>query len=68
MKTRIMYIENKSNGDACIGRVRLSKTGKTLYNGDLSFRSLKGKGFKSNYLEMVSKAGYWIFRSETKRG
>lgn len=60
MKTRIMYVENKSNGDARIGRVRLSKTGKTLYYGDLSFRSLKGKGFKSNYLEVTSKTEYWI--------
>jgi heptaprenylglyceryl phosphate synthase len=36
MKFRIMYIEDKSkglNGPARIGRVRLSKTGETLYYG-----------------------------------
>jgi hypothetical protein len=58
-----MYIENKSNGltgSARIGRVTLSKTGKTLYYGGRTFQSLKGKGFKSNYFDVDSKEEYWI--------
>ena len=63
MKTRIIYSENKSNGltgPARIGRVTLSKTGKTLYYGGRTFQSLKGKGFKSNYFDVHSKEEYWI--------
>ncbi len=58
-----MYIENKSGhlgGAARIGRVKFSKTGKTLYYRDLTFRSLRGMGFKANYLEIDSKEEYWI--------
>jgi len=36
MRSRIMYIENKSgdlNGKGRIGRVAYSKTGKTIYYG-----------------------------------
>jgi hypothetical protein len=63
MKSRIMYIENKSEGltgPARIGRVTFSKTGQTLYYQGKSFRSLKGKGFKSNYYEIDTGAQYWI--------
>lgn len=62
-KSRIMYIENKSNGlngDARIGRVKLSNTGKMLYYKGLRFQSLKGSGFKSNYYEVESGDRYWI--------
>lgn len=47
MKTRIMYIENKSNGlsgPARIGRVAFSKTGRTLYYQGRTFQSLRGQG------------------------
>ena len=63
MKSRVMYIECKSgeaNGQARIGRVHFSKTGSTLRYGDLEFISLKGRGFKSNYLETASGEEYWI--------
>ena len=63
MKSRVMYIECKSgeaNGQAKIGRVQFSKTGSTLRYGDLEFISLKGMGFKSNYLETSSREEYWI--------
>ena len=63
MKTRIMYVENKSsglNGPARIGRVSFSKTGRTIYYGGKAFRSLKGRGFKSNYVEIESGEEYWI--------
>jgi len=62
-KTRIMYIENKSSGisgPGRIGRVTFSKTGKTLRYRGLSFQSLKGDGFKSNYFELESGDHYWI--------
>lgn len=58
-----MYIENKSTGltgEARIGRVYFSKTGKTLYYKYLKFRSLKGNGYKSNYYEVNSGDEYWI--------
>ncbi len=62
-RSRIMYIENKSRGlegDARIGRVYFSKSGKTLYYRGLRFQSLKGAGFKSNYYEVTSGEEYWI--------
>lgn len=63
MQTRIMYIEDKSaglSGPARIGRVRLSKTGKTLHYGGKTFQSLKGQGFKANYFDLETGDRYWI--------
>ncbi len=63
MKTRIMYIECKSEGlvgPARIGRVAFSKTGATLYYAGKSFQSLKGMGFKSNYFDVETGEHYWI--------
>ena len=64
MKSRIMYIENKSNsltgGESRIGRVTFSKTGNTLYYQGRSFQSLKGNGFKSNYIDIDSGEHFWI--------
>jgi len=62
-RSRIMYIEDKSSGlegDARIGRVYFSKTGKTLYYRGLIFQSLKGSGFKANYFEVESGNQFWI--------
>ena len=45
LKERIMYIENKSeglSGDARIGRVTFSRTGKTLYYRGRSLATLRG--------------------------
>lgn len=67
-RSRIMYIEDKSNGlegNARIGRVYFSKTGKTLYYKYLIFQSLKGSGYKSNYYDVQSGDEYWI--SGTKK-
>jgi hypothetical protein len=62
--SRIMYIECKagqlSGGDARIGRVTFSKTGSTLYYQNKSFGSLKGRGFKANYVDMETGDEYWI--------
>lgn len=63
MKSRIMYIERKAGqltGSARIGRVRFSKTGKTLYYGGKKFQSLKGNGFKSNFYDLATGEDYWI--------
>ena len=62
-RSRIMYIEDKSNGlegEARIGRVYFSKSGKTLYYRGKKFRSLKGSGFKANYIEVEIGDHYWI--------
>jgi hypothetical protein len=62
-RSRIMYIEDKSNGlegDARIGRVYFSKTGKTLYYKGRVFQSLKGSGFKSNYFDIDTGDEFWI--------
>lgn len=58
-----MYMEYKGSdltGPARIGRVTFSKTGRTLYYGGKSFRSLKGAGFKSNYYDVETNEQYWI--------
>ncbi len=52
MKSRIMYIEDKSSGlcgPARIRRVTFSKTGKTTYYQGRTFQSLQGSGFKANF-------------------
>ena len=61
-KTRIMYIEEKPDvsGQARIGRVRTSKTGRTLYYDGKTFQSLKGAGFKANYFDVETGDEYWI--------
>jgi hypothetical protein len=62
-RSRLMYIEDKSmglEGEARIGRVYFSKSGKTLYYRGRKFRSLKGSGFKANYYEVESRNHYWI--------
>src|SRR5437762_8171727 len=62
-KTRIMYIENKSeslNGSARIGRVTFSKTGKSISYGGHTFQSLKGRGFKANYFDVDTNERFWI--------
>ena len=60
---RIMYIERKADGltgEARIGRVTFSKSGKSIYYDGKQFKSLKGSGFKANYYEIESGDDYWI--------
>jgi hypothetical protein len=62
-KTRIKYIEEKSaalNGPARIGRMTFSKTRKSLSYRGRTFRTLKGRGFKSNYFDVETGAEFWI--------
>ena len=63
MRSRIMYIEDKSDGivGPCrIGRVTLSKAGATLRYDGRSFQSLKGYGFKANYFDVETGQHFWI--------
>lgn len=63
MKTRIMYIEDKSTGltgAARIGRVKFSKSGSSIHYQNKTFQTLKGSGFKSNYFEVETGDEYWI--------
>jgi hypothetical protein len=60
MKSRIMYIERKVglSGEARIGRVTFSKSGRSIrYAGRLFIRT---SGFKSNYLDSKTREPYWI--------
>lgn len=62
-RSRVMYIEDKSaglDGEARIGRVYFSKSGKTLYYRGRKYRSLNGRGFKANYFEVETGAHFWI--------
>jgi len=62
MRSRIMYIEDKSqslNGPARIGRVTFSKTGKTIrYNGKEFARTTFP--LKANYFDIATGDHYWI--------
>jgi hypothetical protein len=63
VKTRIMYIEDKSqslNGPARIGRVTFSKTGKSITYAGRTFQSLKGQGYKANYFDIDTGEEFWI--------
>jgi len=63
MKSRIMYIESKAGeltGPARIGRVTFSKSGATVYYRGKAFKSLRGRGFKSNYFDAETGEPYWI--------
>jgi len=63
MQSRIMYIERKAGqltGEARIGLVRYSRTGRTLYYRNLVLRSLNGRGFKSNFRDVETDEEYWV--------
>jgi hypothetical protein len=61
--TRIMYLENKSEGlsggEARIGRVTFSKTGRTIYYEGRAFKPFTG-GHKANYSETETGEEFWI--------
>ncbi len=63
MKYEIMYIEKKSGVaslEANIGKVLLSKTGKTLTYKGRQFQSLKGMGYKANFFDVEAGEHYWL--------
>jgi hypothetical protein len=62
-RTRIMYLEDKSegsNGAARIGRVTFSKTGQSLTYKGRTFQKLGGQGFKANYFDVDTGDHFWI--------
>ncbi len=62
--TRIMYIEYKGDdgliGYARIGRVKFSRSRKSLHYRGKTFETLKGRGFKSNFFDVETGEHYWI--------
>ncbi len=61
-KTRIMYVECKSgslNGEARIGLVTFSKTGRTLEYRGRKFQKSKS-GYKWNHFDVETGDHYWI--------
>ena len=64
MRTEIKYLELKSgfsdNGNAWIGLVSFSKSGKTIYFDGKAFQSLNGMGISGNYFDLESDNEYWI--------
>ncbi len=60
-KGRIMYLERKTSknyGEAVIGRVTASKSGRTLYYGGMAFQHIKDAA--SNYRCVETGEHYWI--------
>jgi hypothetical protein len=58
---RIMYVELKSGNDrglAWIGRVRFSKTGRTVYYRGRTLR--RSQGIAGNHVDVVSGEEFWI--------
>ena len=58
-----MWIERKTDGlvgPARIGRVTFSKTGRSVSYRGKTFESLKGGGFKANYVDAATGDEYWI--------
>ena len=71
MPPRIMYIEDKSNGlsgPGRIGRVRFSKSGKSIYYGKRTLRTLGGSGFKANYFDVETGAEFWVSGCKKRGG
>ncbi|WP_218699267.1 hypothetical protein [Olleya sp. HaHaR_3_96] len=64
MKSELKYIELKSgfsdNGNAWIGLVSFSKSGKTVYFNGKAFQTSNGTGVSGNYFDLESGDEYWI--------
>jgi hypothetical protein len=61
---RLMYVEAKESandrGDARIGWVTFSKSGRSIYYRGKKFQRIKGGGVSGNYFEVESGDEYWI--------
>ncbi len=63
MKTAIRYIEkinNNHDGEAWIGLVSFSKTGKTIYFNGKAFQSAGSSRTPGNYYDIETGEIYWI--------
>jgi len=61
-RTRIMYIEDKSdglNGPARIGRVTFSTSGRSVTYAGREFLRV-GNGYKHNHVDVETGAPFWI--------
>lgn len=70
MPPSIMYIELKSglSGPARIGRVKFSKSGKSIYYAGRTLRTLSGNGFKANYFDVATGVQFWISGCKKRGG
>jgi|BogFormECP03_OM2_1039629.scaffolds.fasta_scaffold05273_2 hypothetical protein len=71
MKTRMMYFEFKGdgiNGLARIGRLTLSKSGKSLYYQGRRHEVLKTGGYTTNYFDSETGEEVWISGYKKKGG
>lgn len=70
MDRRLMYVELKTDqndaGPSTIGWVGRSKTGHTLYYGDLVLRRLKGEELSGYHVDDETGDEYWL--ASAKRG
>lgn len=60
---KLVYIEYKGDGiagPARIGWVTFSKSGRSVDYQGRRFRSLKGRGFKSNFADVETGEQFWI--------
>ncbi len=59
-----MYVECKEaagdSGEARIGWVTFSKTGRSIYYRGKRFQRLKGQGARGNYFESETGEEYWV--------
>ncbi|MCL2641804.1 MAG: hypothetical protein FWD53_13220 [Phycisphaerales bacterium] len=58
-RTRIMYIENKAQCFAVIGRITFSQTGRTLYYQGRRLKKV-GNGYKYNHVDEETGENFWI--------
>jgi hypothetical protein len=61
--TPIVYIERGGGLERAggrIGRVRLSKTGRTVFYHGLELRSLNGRGYKTTHFDVHTGEEYWV--------
>lgn len=65
--TRIMYVELKTHsngyddkGPAWIGRVKFSKSGRTIYYRGKKLQRTKGEQGIGNFVDLETGEGYWI--------
>ncbi len=63
-RSRITYIELKTgfqdNGPAWIGRIRLSKTGNTLYFNGMALKRSGGQCIQGNHYDLETGEEYWV--------
>ncbi len=60
--TRIMYVECGGGLASAgrIGRVRVSKTGRTFHYAGVTLRSLNGSGYKTTHFDVATGEQYWV--------